>query len=542
MKTFNLIFIAILSTLITMNCIAQDWQWVSHGGGTNGDVSNLLCHDENGNFYVGGTYYSDPAFFVNDTLHLVGPNELYVAKYNSVGQMQWIISFGGNSTFPNEQDYLAYLIYRPQQNSLLLGGSFDGRMILGNDTLYGNGGFLAELDLNGVFSWGKTLGYSCLCVDETGNIFTQHTFAQSNYIDTLSVNSGLWFAKFDPEGNLLWAKRKANAQPNSIFGTEFAFFKMVERNGIITGYGNARADTLRIDTVTTYNYNFSQSILASFDTSLTALWIKPFAGTPEIPSFDYIQDKLGNNYITSTFRNFTVFGNDTIYSINSNAFDAFLCKFDSSGRFIWVQQLFCDSAISPMDLELDENNGTLLSGSFKGNIVINADTLNATGIVTYYFINYDSSGTVTFYNVDDEIGIYDCEIDSSGYITACGVFKNTADFNGTTLTSNGMVDAFIARSSPLTAIEENARHQNNQLVIYANPNQGRCKLEIPDEFVHERSLLLQIFDNNGRMIQQTQVIMNEDKVRVNLEAEAKGIYNVTLSNKKKSYQGKIVFE
>jgi len=44
------------------------------------------------------------------------------------------------------------------------------------------------------------------------------------------------------------------------------------------------------------------------------------------------------------------------------------------------------------------------------------------------------------------------------------------------------------------------------------------------------------------MIQQTQVIMNEDKVRVNLEAEAKGIYNVTLSNKKKSYQGKIVFE
>ncbi|HRH64956.1 MAG TPA: T9SS type A sorting domain-containing protein [Bacteroidia bacterium] len=129
-----------------------------------------------------------------------------------------------------------------------------------------------------------------------------------------------------------------------------------------------------------------------------------------------------------------------------------------------------------------------------------------------------------------------------GYITACGVFKNTADFNGTSLTSNGMVDAFIARSSPLTAIEDNTRQQNNQLVIYANPNQGRCKLKIPNEFVHERSLLLQIFDNTGRMIQQTQVIMSEDKVRVNLEAEAKGIYNVTLSNKKKSYQGKIVFE
>jgi hypothetical protein len=36
--------------------------------------------------------------------------------------------------------------------------------------------------------------------------------------------------------------------------------------------------------------------------------------------------------------------------------------------------------------------------------------------------------------------------------------------------------------------------------------------------------------------------MNENKVRVSLEAEAKGIYNVTLSNGKKSYGGKIVFE
>ena len=105
-----------------------------------------------------------------------------------------------------------------------------------------------------------------------------------------------------------------------------------------------------------------------------------------------------------------------------------------------------------------------------------------------------------------------------------------------------MSDAFIARSSPLIGIDENIFRQKNQLLIYANPNHGRCKLQVPDEFVHERSLLLRIFDNNGRMIQQTQVIMNEDKIRVNLEAEAKGIYNVTLSNKKKSYQGKIVFE
>ncbi|MBK6445367.1 MAG: T9SS type A sorting domain-containing protein [Bacteroidetes bacterium] len=542
MKTFNFVIIASLATFITINCTAQDWQWVSPGGGTNGDVSNLLCHDENGNFYVGGTYYSDPAFFENDTLHLSGQNEMYVAKYNSVGQMQWIISFGGNSTSIYEYDGMKYLFYRNQQSSLLINGYFSGRMILGNDTLYGSpSGFLAELDLNGNFTWAKEIDISALCIDETGNIFTQHSYEQPNTIDTLQVNAGLWLAKFDPDGNLMWAKRKGNSNPNGP-GMEFAFIKMFERKGTITGYAYSITDTLTIDTVTVYPHIYYQSILASFDTSGTALWLKPFAGRPEPPEFDYIQDKWGNNYITSTFGDTAIFENDTITPPLWNSLDAFICKYDSAGRFIWVKQLFCDSSAIPMNLELDEKEGVLLTGDFKGGIVINSDTLNATGIVSYYFINYDSSGAVTFYRVNDEIGIYDCEVDSSGYITACGVFKNTADFNGTTLTSNGMVDAFIARSSPLIGIDENIFRQKNQLLIYANPNHGRCKLQVPDEFVHERSLLLRIFDNNGRMIQQTQVIMNEDKIRVNLEAEAKGIYNVTLSNKKKSYQGKIVFE
>lgn len=542
MKSYKTLFFVALAIIFSVKSFAQDWQWVSPGGGMNSDGAGVLCHDSNENYYVGGTYSSDPTFFGTDTLHLSGQNEMYVAKYNSVGQMQWIISFGGNSTSIYEYDGMNYLFYRNQQSSLLINGYFSGRMILGNDTLYGSpSGFLAELDLNGNFTWAKEIDISAICIDETGNIFTQHSYEQPNTIDTLQVNAGLWFAKFDPEGNLMWAKRKGNPNPNGP-GMEFAFIKMFERNGIITGYAYSITDTLTIDTVTVYPYNYYQSILASFDTTGNALWIKPFAGTPEFPAFDFIQDKLGNNYITSTFRNFTVFGNDTIYSINSSAFDAFLCKFDSAGRFIWVQQLFCDSSISPMDLELDEKEGVILTGYFKGKIVINSDSLNATSIVTYYFINYDSSGAVTFYHVNDEIGIYDCEVDSSGYLTACGTFVYTADFNGTSILSRGMSDAFIARSSPLTAIEENTRHQNNQLVIYANPNQGRCKLEIPDEFVHERSLLLQIFDNTGRMIQQTQVILNEDKVRVNLEAEAKGIYNVILSNMKKSYQGKIVFE
>lgn len=42
--------------------------------------------------------------------------------------------------------------------------------------------------------------------------------------------------------------------------------------------------------------------------------------------------------------------------------------------------------------------------------------------------------------------------------------------------------------------------------------------------------------------QQKTLQMNDGNIKLNLEQEAKGVYNVVLSNKKKSYKGKIVFE
>jgi predicted neuraminidase len=65
---------------------------------------------------------------------------------------------------------------------------------------------------------------------------------------------------------------------------------------------------------------------------------------------------------------------------------------------------------------------------------------------------------------------------------------------------------------------------------------------VPDDFVNEKNLVLSICDNKGKLIQQKTLQMNEGNIKLNLEQEAKGVYNVVLSNNKKSYNGKIVFE
>ncbi len=59
---------------------------------------------------------------------------------------------------------------------------------------------------------------------------------------------------------------------------------------------------------------------------------------------------------------------------------------------------------------------------------------------------------------------------------------------------------------------------------------------------NESDLTLQIYDLKGKLVQQSKVEPSEGKISLNIEAQAKGMYTAILSNGKKSYSGKIVFE
>ena len=83
---------------------------------------------------------------------------------------------------------------------------------------------------------------------------------------------------------------------------------------------------------------------------------------------------------------------------------------------------------------------------------------------------------------------------------------------------------------------------NNTLIIYANPNKGTCNITIPDDLKNSPNLTLMIYNAQGSLIQKQQILQLQDKVKLSLDAEAKGMYNVTLTDGSKMYYGKIVFE
>jgi hypothetical protein len=135
---------------------------------------------------------------------------------------------------------------------------------------------------------------------------------------------------------------------------------------------------------------------------------------------------------------------------------------------------------------------------------------------------------------------------SDGSINVLGRFFNTATFGNTTLIDqfDSWGDMFIAQHTPLIVglNEKNNKEPGNTLLIYANPSQGRCTINIPQELQNEKTLYLLVYNNTGQLIHHETINMQAERVSINLEAFAKGIYNAVLTNGKLKYEGKIVFE
>ncbi|MBM3404099.1 MAG: T9SS type A sorting domain-containing protein [Bacteroidetes bacterium] len=82
----------------------------------------------------------------------------------------------------------------------------------------------------------------------------------------------------------------------------------------------------------------------------------------------------------------------------------------------------------------------------------------------------------------------------------------------------------------------------DDLLIFPNPVRGVVNLQIPDELKGDKDLVLSIHDMMGKFVQKEKVENVHGILRIDIQAQAKGLYHVALSNGRKVYSGKIVFE
>lgn len=504
-----------------------------------------LCTDSSGNCYLTGYFAKPNGIFGNDTLAVSGYwDDAFIVKINNNGNFLWAKRAGGADPMSStSSDGGRAILYSKTDNTVIFAGAFDSNgpqigscNVLPNYPLT----FLSKLDTSGncIWSISEPIGGGLICLDNSGNIYmTGHVITTSGF-GCGTLPKGGFLAKYNSSGACMGIKHITDYGniPRAIFYS----------NNKLYIQGNSANDTLLLDTAIAYCYP-NDVFISEFDTAGNVQWVKTMGGPKNESSNSISLDGSGNIYTTGIFKD-TAYFESTILTNGTNK-DWFLSKHDSDGNLLWVRQAHISGTLWGGHTVSAAHGNIYVEGGFAGTATFGTFTVTANTSADLFVARYDSNGNCIGV---EQAGNYifngqgNIVNNSVGGFYIAGSFHDTTAFGSFPLISYGVTaggaDVFVAKHDAITGVGELGRQVNDQLIIYANPTAGTCNIKIPDDFVQDKNLVLSIYDNTGKLVQEQKLEMNDGKIKLNLEAEAKGIYHAVLSNGKKNYNGKIVFE
>jgi len=233
------------------------------------DFSNSVTTDPYGNIYLAGGFNGIAISFGSTTLtnsdNTGNTYDFFLAKYDANGNVLWAKSVGGTS---NEK---VFSIAGDASGSIFITGWFvSDTLAIGSTTLTNSGSsdiFLAKYNSNGNVIWAKSAGGSSsdnaesIAVDVSGNAYIVGSFYSpilifDSIILTKAAMYDIFFAKYDADGNVQWAKQVgAN-------GDDHAHSVSINNTGSIYVTGSFDSNSITFDSVALSNVGYGDVFLA----------------------------------------------------------------------------------------------------------------------------------------------------------------------------------------------------------------------------------------------------------------------------------------
>jgi len=559
MKTNKTLYIYIFVILFgfVKSSFSQDCQWSVQGGGTNTDIISSLCLDHYGNQYVFGTTLSTVCYFITDTLYLKGKSDIFLIKYSKDGQETWIKQLGSSSEQDGESS--GEIVFDLNNNRIILCGTFINKLELEDTTLYGYGytGFILSIDPDGHIIWARAvenenpvwgnIRFFGITTDGVGNIYLSGCNRDPITLGGILVPAGGFLAKYNKDGQILWAKNKFRYHSTLPPSPSYPYceappenIKFAHDELYVNGF--TLNDTIVIDTISVVLGSNIVMYLAVFNPEgeLTRFTC---SGGPRCYSGNQIDlNSQGEVFLTGAFETEKgIFGNDTLQSHTTHG-ECYISKIDSSGEFLWTQQMFSTGSASCTGIILDISGDIYISGWFFGTIRCSENILVSGSNSDLFLAKFSKDGQCIGIRHYGQGLVPELAIDQWENLYLAGRFENTFEIGPHIFTSRGMEDVFAAKCAPITGIPQPLESPQEELMIYANPTTGQCNITIPEPFRQEKELRLQIYDQTGKLVQEARMELAGESIKLDIRAQAKGLYLAILTNGKRSYSGKIVFE
>ena len=314
--------------------------------------------DAAGNIYVGGGTTGSIGGSI------LGPRDAWLAKFDSNGNQLWSQQFGtaGVET--------AWALANDGSNIYVVG---DTSGDLGNSNQGGRDVYLAKFDSDGNQQWIQQLGSFSLeqsfgiTTDKKGNIYVSgqslgdlggpNKNVGQNLGSTEATQSSIvpttdsFVTKFDSDGNQLWIEKFGTAELDDFY------------NIAIDQDGNVFAGGPTMSNLEGEDAELYDSWLVKLDNDGQLEWLEQF-GTPDYEFlWDIDTDTEGNVYATGW-----TLGN--LGGENAGSYDTWLAKYDSKGNQLWIEQFGTSGDDSSLlgGIDVDSNDNIFLTGYTDGNL------------------------------------------------------------------------------------------------------------------------------------------------------------------------------
>jgi len=520
------------STETSINATAEGF---SVSANASGDVAET-------GFY-GSTTISFGSNTLTNTDNTGNSSDVFVVKYDASGNLLWTRNAGGAYV-----DYAYGVSIDSNGNVFVTVMSYSSTITFGSFTLTNSaypGIFIAKYDPLGNVLWVKNPAgegvSNSICCDASGNVLVTGGFSSATIVfgsTTLTnANPGfqdIFVAKYDPLGNELWAKRAGGVSEDVGVGVSS------DLTGNVLLTGDFQSPTINFGTTTLTNTGGSNYYISKFDSSGNALWASSTSGYAL--GKDVCADMSGNIFATGTFGDSTItFGSTTLTNSNPSFADIFVVKYNGNGSVLWAQ-----SGAGPINEKsysvcCDGSGNLFVTGFFRSTISFGSVSLHSLfSQDPMFIIKYDPSGNVICASAlesggDDQ---NDITVDALGNAYIGGDFAIDSFIVGMdTLHLTGMEDVFIAKFDHTCFVQEAVTELEGKdiLSIYPNPSEGKFSLNSKT-----KNGEILVYNSLGEIVFQSRI--NSSISTIDLSNQASGIYFVNVKTEKESFTQKIIIQ
>jgi len=379
------LFPAIIYVVLSTSSIQAQFLWsdrVATSASLISGPNGGLCVDANDSCYVAGHFDGTNDFgSVILTNQSIGGSDIFLAKYNSAGALQWAQRAGGTN--------------------------FNNGRGIGADT---NGN-----------------------VYVTGGVYGPATFGSINL--PVSLYENFFLAKYNNAGAVQWVRQSAGGVGN-IYGTDLVadgagnsyalMFVDNYQGGATLTFGSVNVPIPIQDGLVT--------ILVKCDSAGTAQWAQLLGSSNEVFSTAVAIDSVGNVYINGIFEADMEVGSSQLAGSPGATKDLFVAKFNNSGALTWIQQPQ-GGVTDGGGVAVDPAGNVIATGAFNTNLnfgggIILTNRANNNALFGDAFVaKYNSSGVIQWAQPAGGTngGVYlDVGVDGQTNIYAAGAFNSQA--------------------------------------------------------------------------------------------------------------------